>query len=446
MASTVTQFPPPTYSSSYFLRNVIKEFLSKRLSSDKKADAAAAAAAAAICEDSQTGEKGLDLSDLWRTRPAANSSTKKNDAAPASVAPSAAAVSSTFKRWRRGGGGTRSRSPGHAENEPAAEEDRSLLKFLALNALDLTAPASDILLKNRQNSWFQLSGHPDCFAPAGPGTIWKKRNGGPENAEREVYEALGADPAMRDIVPRYFREVEYQGEKFIELQDLLHGFCDPHVMDVKMGTRTFLESEVQKTAARPDLYEKMVAVDPSAPSSDEHRDKAVTKLRYMQFREQQSSTCSQGFRVEAMRFRGSPPVKDLKKVKSREEVMVNMALFLGGREDTRQRLVARLREIRDKFEQSTYFRTHEVVGSSIFMIYDDTKVGAWIIDFAKTLPVPNGTVVNHRQPWQQGNHEEGFLFGLDSLISIMEEVDLKSPPANCKNAVWPASKSSSLKS
>lgn len=136
-----------------------------------------------------------------------------------------------------------------------------LIKVLSVvhfqNALDLTAPASDILLKNRQNSWFQLSGHPDCFAPAGPGTIWKKRSGGPENAEREVYEALSSDPALRDIVPRYFREVEYRGEKFIELQDLLHGFSDPHVMDIKMGTRTFLESEVQKTTARPDLYQKV---------------------------------------------------------------------------------------------------------------------------------------------------------------------------------------------
>jgi 1D-myo-inositol-triphosphate 3-kinase len=108
----------------------------------------------------------------------------------------------------------------------------------------------------------------------------------------------------------------------------------------------------------------------------------------------------------------------LKKVKSREEVMVTMALFLGGREDTRQRLLARLKEIREKFEQSSYFQSHEVVGSSIFMIYDDTKVGAWIIDFAKTLPVPEGQVVSHREPWVQGNHEEGFLTGLDSLISV----------------------------
>lgn len=105
-------------------------------------------------------------------------------------------------------------------------------------------------------------------------------------------------------------------------------------------------------------------------------------------------------------------------MKSREEVMVTMALFLGGREDTRQRLLARLKEIREKFEQSPYFQRHEVVGSSIFMIYDDIKVGAWIIDFAKTVPVPEGTVVNHRRQWVQGNHEEGFLTGLDSLISV----------------------------
>jgi len=28
------------------------------------------------------------------------------------------------------------------------------------NALDLTAPASDVLLRNRKNSWVQLAGHP----------------------------------------------------------------------------------------------------------------------------------------------------------------------------------------------------------------------------------------------------------------------------------------------
>ena len=77
------------------------------------------------------------------------------------------------------------------------------------NALELSAPASDVLLRSQQcptptgpSNWFQLSGHPDAFAPAGPGTVWKKCSGGDE---RDVYEALSSDPALRDITPAYFR-------------------------------------------------------------------------------------------------------------------------------------------------------------------------------------------------------------------------------------------------
>jgi hypothetical protein len=131
-------------------------------------------------------------------------------------------------------------------------------------------------------------------------------------------------------------------------------------MDIKLGTRTFLESEVSKTSARYDLYQKMIAVDPSAPTDEEHETRAVTKLRYMQFREQQSSTCSHGFRIEAMKLPGSPPITDLKTVKSHEQVLETMRLFLLGKQQTRIRLLDRLKELREKIEQSEYFLTHEV--------------------------------------------------------------------------------------
>ncbi|XP_018361206.1 PREDICTED: inositol-trisphosphate 3-kinase A isoform X3 [Trachymyrmex cornetzi] len=359
---------------------------------------------------------------------------------------------SAFRQWRRstslGSHSNRSSSAGSRSsnsvtklpNDPATmrkleqfpmvlsdttmpDEDLSL-KFLALNALDLTAPASDVLLKNRLKSWFQLSGHPDGFAPAGPGTVWKRRAGGAENTERIVYETLSKEEALRDCIPRYYREVEYKGDTFIELQDLLFGFNDPHVMDIKMGTRTFLESEVSKTTARSDLYEKMIAVDPNAPTQLEHEQHAVTKLRYMQFREEQSSTCSHGFRIEAMKLPGAPPITDLKKVKSHSEVLDIIKQFLGNCEDTRQKLLTRLENLRTKIEQSEYFETHEVIGSSIFMIHDSEKVGVWVIDFAKTREVPNGRKLTHRRPWEEGNHEEGFLYGLDNLIFAIEEVRL----------------------
>ncbi|KAH0560666.1 inositol-trisphosphate 3-kinase homolog isoform X1 [Cotesia glomerata] len=303
------------------------------------------------------------------------------------------------------------------------EEDNSL-KFLALNALDLIAPASDILLKNRLKSWFQLSGHPDGLAPAGPGTVWKRRTGGTENTERAVYEELSKDALIRDFIPKYYREVEYKGDTFIELQDLLFGFTDPSVIDIKLGTRTFLESEVSNNVARTDLYKKMISVDPNAPTNFEHENQAVTKLRYMQFREQQSSTCSHGFRIEAMKLPGAPPITNLKKIKEHVAVVETLKLFLGRYSITYEKLLEQLKDMRSRIEASSYFNTHEVIGSSIFIIYDEKKIGVWLIDFAKTYKVPNGKELSHRKPWKEGNHEEGFLLGIDNLISTIEEIKI----------------------
>jgi len=64
--------------------------------------------------------------------------------------------------------------------------------------------------------------------------------------------------------------------------------------------------------------------------------------------------------IITLQFRGSPPVTDLKTVKSDEEVNNTLALFLGDRHDIKQRLVARLNEIRSKLDRSHYFKTHEV--------------------------------------------------------------------------------------
>lgn len=307
-----------------------------------------------------------------------------------------------------------------------------LIVFFILfqNALELSAPASDALLKSRSSEWFQLAGHPGSLAPAGPGTVWKRRAAGDHpthNPERDAYEALASCPHMRAAIPKYYRELSYAGESFIELQDLLHGFRDPFVMDVKMGTRTFLEDEVSNARARADLYEKMVRLDPNAPTEVEHAAGAVTKLRYMQFREQRSSSAEQGFRIEAVKVPGQPPLTDLQKVREPQHLAGTVARFLGKDERARRSIATRLREIRDLFERSEFFRTHEIVGSSIFIIYDDERVGAWLIDFAKTRRVPEGARVNHRAPWEQGNHEEGFLYGLDRLIHTIDTAKLPAP-------------------
>ena len=67
-----------------------------------------------------------------------------------------------------------------------------------------------------------------------------------------------------------------------------------------------MESEVKNPVLRKDLYEKMIKLCPDAPTKEEREQQAITKLRYMQFREEESSTAEYGFRIEALQVGTGP--------------------------------------------------------------------------------------------------------------------------------------------
>lgn len=45
-----------------------------------------------------------------------------------------------------------------------------------------------------------------------------------------------------------------------------------------------------------------------------------------------------------------------------------------------------------------------------------------MIDFAKTVVLPDNVQIDHNSIWSVGNHEDGYLIGINNLISIFEEI------------------------
>lgn len=111
---------------------------------------------------------------------------------------------------------------------------------------------------------------------------------------------------LSDFTPKINRMAwNKEDEKYYaEMQDLLYGFNNPFIMDVKVGVRTFLENEYlneNEIKPRHDLYLRMIEVCPKEPTEIEHSLKAITKRRYMRWREESTCSSTLGFRIEAIK-------------------------------------------------------------------------------------------------------------------------------------------------
>ena len=122
-------------------------------------------------------------------------------------------------------------------------------------------------------------------------------------AEESCYQKLMMD-VLSEVVPQYYgvtRARQQDSDEtlscYLELQCCLTDFNTPNICDVKMGVRTFQESEVSVTKTRHDLYLKMIKEDPEAPDEQERMSEAITKHRYLEWRDNSSSSRSLGFRL-----------------------------------------------------------------------------------------------------------------------------------------------------
>lgn len=246
--------------------------------------------------------------------------------------------------------------------------------------------------------------------------------------EVRVYEALQGT-GLQPYVPEYYGSSagSTTGAAMTELRlaDLTSDATAPCVMDIKIGKRTFLESEVTNATLRPDLAKKMAELDPAAVS-ERMLSEGVTKLAYMQFRETHSSSASFGWRIEGLKLAqgGAEHIK-CKNLRTRTQLLDALRVYTQGRQRVVRGFLTQLESLRASLQQSEWFASHEMVGSSILFVYDDApndeRPRCKMIDFAKTEEIANGRL-SHRDEWVVGNHEDGYLIGLDSLIEVWGEL------------------------
>lgn len=101
--------------------------------------------------------------------------------------------------------------------------------------------------------------------------------------------------------------------------------------------------------------------------------------------------------------------------------MINLCVFIPFF-FAQPKYIQRLKAIRATLLRSEFFQTHEVIGSSLLFVHDRTQASIWLIDFAKTVSLPAGSSITHINEWIVGNHEDGYLIGINNLIQIFEEL------------------------
>lgn len=275
--------------------------------------------------------------------------------------------------------------------------------------------------KKHRYPWIQLAGHQGNFCAGTSGTILKKLC----PKEQTCLKILMND-VLCPFAPEYRGEQEKEGEKYVQMQDLLCEFNSPCVMDCKVGVRTYLEEELSKARENPkfrkDMYKKMIDVDPNEPTEEEHKQEGITKPRYMQWRETVSSTATLGFRIEGIKKKDFHSV-DFKTTHTRQQVADIFNDFVENDKQIQKKFVDRLKALKSALELSPFFAEHEVIGSSLLFVYDhEGNANVWMIDFGKTSKLKEGETLVHDKQWIEGNREDGYLIGLNNMIQLFEDI------------------------
>jgi len=266
-----------------------------------------------------------------------------------------------------------------------------------------------------------------------------------DRSEARIYDEIchARDDPIKSFISHYGGIVEADGasaaetsKRFMRIGNLLKGMDNPTIMDCKLGCRSFSEKEVTDAKPRADLYEKLLKLNPDLLTEDERKLGAIAKHKYMAMRDALSSTSTLGFRIDGICSYGGQHADthtELQHLCEEHDIVPMLMRVLPPRicsfcknsasqqlERTKD-LIRKLEELCTALQASQFFQSHEFVGASLLFVVDNERAHVHLIDLPKTEPVPEGIQIDHCSPWMPGNHEDGVLRGVESLLNLWKK-------------------------
>ena len=161
----------------------------------------------------------------------------------------------------------------------------------------------------------------------------------------------------------------------------------------------------------------------------------------MRFREEASTSAKLGFRVDGVRLADEvdgtvPTAQGLKQAADEAAVVDVLRAYCQGRSRLLRSFARQCRQLRDAFEADDVAAHHAFIRSSLLFVYSDVTndTSVHMIDFARCYRTEKN--LSHRAAWQPGNHEDGYLTGLDNLVRILEDLAGEGEGRESDNSPW----------
>lgn len=267
--------------------------------------------------------------------------------------------------------------------------------------------------------------HQSFFTDPNDGTILKKNEVTDGNiSEGHIMKKMQGQ-SISCLIPKLIGLVEIEKVEFIKMENLTRRFDAPAIMDVKLGSRTYLFYEANNRQ-RNDLFKKMVKIDKDAPTESERQNETISKYRYLEFRDSSTTSKKEAYRIEG--FRQSCGEKFdkfcLNRIADEKTALKYFELFLRCStlplDEICGKIMKKLHYIKSRAQSSPFFSSHLFIGTSLLFILDvDGSFDIKLIDFAK---------VREFNPTKEDPLPNSEWFrGLDNLIhafSVMCTLDV----------------------